>query len=176
MNAVAPSLLANEASLGEDVEVPDDLPDGENRLRLRHLAPPHPPSDVERRRAAAVDERGDLPETLLVEIEPVGDQPPMIPDHGAVAGEQQLERQLRRLPERIQVLDERSSSTFLRRTGRSDLGARGDLRQQVVADERDAVRLVDEERVRGAVPGPLDDAEESTACPDHVAVGENARA
>ena len=49
---------------------------------------------------------------------------------------------------------------------------RGDVRDQVIARERGAGRVVDEERVRRAVPGTQRHAQAQPARLDDVAVGE----
>ena len=81
----------------------------------------------------------------------------VVVDLGPVAREQQVELHRRGAAEPVEVLRERPPADAARRLERNHLGARGDLRQEVVADDRDAVLVVDEERVGDAVARALDD-------------------
>src|SRR6476660_3518256 len=60
-------VLADRASVDEDVEVPEHLPDDEHGLSLCHLVRPELPCHLERRAAAVADVAGDQVEPLGVE-------------------------------------------------------------------------------------------------------------
>ena len=102
--------------------------------------------------------------------QPLGDEPGVIGDVGAVPGVQALERHRGRPPQALQVLDARAGARAGGLQRRVDLGVGGDLGQQMVADERDPLALVHEQRVGGAVPGAGDDAQVAAAGADVLAV------
>ena len=66
-------VLSDRASVDEDVEVPDHLPDDEHWLFPRSLVGPEPPRDVERRARPVGDEVTDPLESVGMEREPLGD-------------------------------------------------------------------------------------------------------
>ena len=174
MDAAVVDELVDDAALREDVEVPDHLPDREHRLRLGGLVVPDAPRDLEGRAAAAVEGGRDELEAPLVECEPLGDQRAVVVDHGPVTGQQHggaaSPRFARALPDTARALAARTCCD----------GSWGTTSAPEVISERRwsptiaiAVRLVDEERVGGAVPRTLDDPEQAAARPDEASVGED---
>ena len=110
------------------------------------------------------------PATMVAQ--PRGDEPPVIRDGRAVAGQQPGERHRLRALEVLEIAQARARTAVLRAIGRADLRVRGDPGQQVVADERDALALVHEQRVRRAVAGARDDPQAAAARAQPVTVGQ----
>ena len=125
----------------------------------------------------ALEHRVHLLDAPLVQADPLRDQPAVVGDVLAVARLQQGEVVRRRPLQRRHVGLQRRGPA--RRVGIARHGTvhewvRRDVRDQVVADERHAGRVVAEDRVGGAVPGPQSHAQPQVADLEHVAVGERA--
>jgi hypothetical protein len=77
-------------------------------------------------------------------LEAAVDELRVVRDRVAVAAQQSRERHRRGSPEAAQILDPRTWARAVRLEGRVDLRVRRHGREQVVADERQPVDLVDE--------------------------------
>ena len=73
-----------------------------------------------------------------------------------------------------QVLEQRPAPLVTGKLRRHDLRPRGDVGEQVVADERLSAVVVDEQRVRRRVPGSEDDAQRAAAGLDEIPVTQHA--
>ena len=98
----------------------------------------------------------------LVERHPLADQPAVVGDRRAVAGEHRVDVERRRPAERVEVGDERLWAVA--RVGRTverpvDDRVRRDRCDQMVAAEREAAVALDEDEVARAVTRPLVDDE-----------------
>ena len=138
--------------------MPEHLPDSEHGLCLHDVLRPQPAGDLEGRLAPVLDRAGDHVEPVRVERHALGDQRAVVLDRRPVARIAGAELHHLRLAEVAQVLEERPAPLVPGELGRHHLRARGDVREEVVADERFAGVVVHEQRVRRGVPGAEDDA------------------
>ena len=150
----------------------EDLPDHEQRLLEDRLRRPQAAGDLEGVGAALVHGLDDALAAAIVIRQPAADELRVRGDVLAVSGVEPGERHRRRLPQALEVLDARPRARPVRLEGGIDLGVGGDLGQQVVAHERDPLAVVDQQRVRGAVPGARDHAQVAAAGADRLAVGQ----
>src|SRR5690606_21996743 len=104
--------------------------------------------------------------------EPRLDQPDVIGDRLAVPGQEDLGRQLAGPLQRVDVVDQRAGAAVGAVERAADQRVRGDVGDQVVADDQQPALGVPEERVGGAVARPVLDFELAVAEPDRFAVGQ----
>ena len=115
----------------------------------------------------------DPVEAVRVKREPLGDQGAVVRDRWAVTGVARRQRHHLGLAQVRQVLQQRPATLVARQLRRHDLCPGGDVRKQVVTDERVAMIVVDEERVGRAVPWTEDGAQRQSTGLDAVAVREH---
>jgi len=154
--------------------VPERLGEREERLTLGDVSPQVDRELVRRERAAGEPPEDSLLATV-VEVEPLVHERPVALDGVAVPGQEQVDVELRRAPERVEVEGQRAHPLArVRRPveGAVDDGVGGDVADQVVADDRQPLALDDEDRVGRAVARTLPDEQAPAARLDHVSLPE----
>ena len=160
------------ARVEQQVEVTEHLPDDQQRLLAHRARRPQARRDLVGASRGPRLERGDDPRAAALVV---GEAPPHQPRvrrrrvrRGRSAAARAASRAVRRRFARYSTRARGRVPVGLRR--RVDLGVGGDAGQQVVADEREPLALVDEQRVGGAVAGPATHAQVAPAGADRLAV------
>ena len=169
-NASAPiiELFLSDSRGQHQIKVSEHLPDDQQRLLADDRLPPHLLADRKRARGPAFEDADDALASFTVLGKFARNDLAGGADRRSVTRKQPLQRHRPGPPQTVQVVDARPRPARVR--GLEDFGVRRDLREQVVADERQPRFGVDEQRVRSAVPRCRHDAELAPAGPDAVAV------